>query len=217
MSKKDNKQVAKGFDRDIDYQTMKNKLILEYKKIIDQINNLDIDIKSYISKRRFLMHKSIYLLVSMIQLRNGSRVIEACKAIRLFLNNDDLDEKVIVKIAKSESIKYKKDTKEEYVTKPRYRKMMFPLSWIECNFLEDIKFYLKKIENKSLKQRVLDYLIKYFKCNTHSLRYAYINYMLYDRKEEMSKVAKFVGHVDTMMLVRYTQLKNIEEMFDMDM
>lgn len=208
--------IAKGFDRDVDYKTMKKQLIDKYNERSNELSVLSVEDKSYISKKRILINKLIYLLVAMTQLRNGSRISEACKAMKLFFKECNLIDRVIVKIAKSESIKYKKDTKEQFTTKPRYRKMMFPGNWVKIEIIKDIKLNLQNIPSKRLQQRVLDYLLQNFKCNTHSLRYSFINYMLYDQKKEMTLVAKFVGHVDTSMLVRYTQLKNTEGIFDLD-
>jgi hypothetical protein len=210
----DEPKIATGFDRGIEFKEMKQKLIDEYDMLVHGINNLSIDDRYYVSRKRKLIHRLIYCLISMIQLRNGSRVIEACQALPLFYK-DGINNKVIVKIAKSKSIKYKKGTKEKYQTKARYRKMILP-NWIILEFEEDIIFYLKYIEAKRLMKRTLDYLLKYFKCNTHSLRYSFINYQLYERKKEMSLVAKFVGHVNMDQLVRYTQQTNVDAMLDED-
>lgn len=211
--------VAKGFDRDVDYGTMKDKLVEQFNKEIDNLNELDENDKTYKTKRKKIIRKLIYLLVAMIQLRNGSRISEACDALRNFIEEDDTNEKTIVKIAKSESTKYKKDTKEKYKTKKRFRKMMFPSKWIDYDIMPMIKKSKSAIQwskDDRLKKRVLDFLLLNFKCNTHSLRYAFINYMLYDLKRPNEDVAKFVGHVNTSMLVRYTQLKNTDQIFDLD-
>jgi len=165
------------------------------------------------------MHKLIYLLIAMIQLRAGSRIIEAVKAWRQFIKKPELieqDKKVIVKIAKSESVKYKKDSGEEYTTQPRFRKIKFPKEWIKLEFATDLKFYSDGIDNIHMKKRVLDYLRSYFNCNTHSLRYAFINYMIYEQKRPINDVAKHVGHANIAQLVTYTQQKNSDQIFDLD-
>lgn len=216
---KEEPTIAKGFDRDIEYNKMKKTLIKEYDKqfsIYEHIKQID---EERLMKRNVLVNKLIYLTIAMIQLRNGSRISEACEAIRLFIKNENINEKVIVKIAKSKSIKYKKDTKEKYETKARYRKMMFPIQWINNDLIKMIKEnkdYILFIKASRLRKRVLDFLLRNFNCNTHSLRYSFINYMLYDKKKEMSLIAKFVGHVDVSQLVRYTQMKNMDQIFDMD-
>lgn len=209
-------QIAKGFDRDVDYETMKGKLIKAYNKIETEIDELDEEDRKYITKRRILMHKLIYVTIAMIQLRNGSRILEAVKATRIFLKKRQFDKRVTVKLAKSESIKYKKDSGEQYTTPPRYRGMKFPTNWITLKYPKDMRFYVKHIENTKLKKRVLDYLLRYQDCNTHSLRYAFINYMLYVKKWEMGLIAKFIGHSNLNQLIRYTQQKNADQIFELE-
>jgi|HubBroStandDraft_3_1064219.scaffolds.fasta_scaffold07901_2 integrase len=208
--------VAHGFDRGIDFNTIKAKLIKEYDDLKSKFSDLDFDDKFYVRRKRMIFHKMIYCIIALIQLRGGSRISEAVSAFKKFITTGNFDNKVLVKIAKSESIKYKKETKEQFKTKARYRKMMFPSDWIEISDEEDLDFYSKVIPNKKLQKRVLDYLLQYFDCNTHSLRYAFINHMLYDQKKEMSLVARFVGHTNVQQLVTYTQQKQTDKMFDMD-
>ena len=209
--------VDQGFDRGIDFKEIKEKLIKEYLSTIKELEDLFTGDRYYNSKRRKLIHRLIYQLVSMVQLFNGSRISEACDAVSQFFIKGNPDEKIIVKIAKSESIKYNKDG-NQYKTKARYRYLIFPKRWIEfpTNLKDTLETYIAHIGNKALKKRVLDYLLKYHKCNTHSLRYAYINYMLYTEKKEPSLVAKHVGHSSMAQLVRYTQKKESDKLFDLD-
>lgn len=218
-NKEDNIDVSHGFDRGIDFNTIKNKLIREHEILKNHFSDLDKEDNFFERRKRMIIHKLIYCIVGLIQLRNGSRISEAVNAFKQFISKEDFEyfnNKVIVKIAKSESIKYKKDTKEKYTTKARYRKMMFPSNWIEIDDIIDLNYYSNLIPNKKLKKRVLDYLLKYFNCNTHSLRYAFINHMLFDLGKEMAVVAKFVGHTNVQQLVTYTQQKQTDKMFDMD-
>lgn len=210
-------EVAKGFDRDVDYEDIKQRLIAKYEELALGLDVLDIEAKNYVIQKRFMIHKVIYCIIAMIQLRSGSRIIEACRAAKIFIKKDKYQSKVNVKIAKSESLK-KKSNGDEFTTEARYRKMAFPHKWFTLtpNILEFVKFHIKMIPSKNLKQRVLDFLLKEFKCNTHSLRYAFINYMLIDKKKEITVVAKFIGHVNVNQLVRYTQQKKVDEMFDDD-
>lgn len=208
-------EIAKGFDRGIDYLPIKNKFINEYNKLFDQIKLLEDGGFENIRKITMIKKKILYLLVAMIQLRNGSRISEACNALKYFNYKDNYNEKIIVKIAKSEAIKYKNG--EKIVTKPRFRKMIFPIDWLinfNSNIIKDAFCY---VPFDKLKKRVLDFLLKNYKCNTHSLRYACINYLIYDMKRPLNDVAKFVGHVDLSMLTKYTQQKNCEKIFDLDM
>lgn len=205
-------KISKGFDRDVDFEPMKEKLINDFNIKMTKLKNFkDSEAKSK-AERRYLVNKINYTLIAMIQLRNGSRISEACLTYRSYMADRDLSDPVIVKIAKSEKTKTN-EKGEEYTTKARYRKMVFP-DWIS---LDDFKI-LKKDKNTkalqectSLKKRTLDYLRQEYQCNTHSLRYSFINYMLNVKKLEMNTIAKIVGHVNLNMLVKYTQNKNIDK------
>lgn len=205
---------ATGYDRGIDYTEMKIKLITTFADL-----NKEYLEASEITTKDKLIRQITYCLVAIIQLRNASRISEACDALNKFLELEKLEGLdnilVTVKIAKSKSIKYKKGTHEQFVTKTRFRKMLFPHWDLEMVLRVPIKLFLDEYVG-DLKRRVCDYLFRGFNCNTHSLRYACINYLLYDQKKEMSVVAKFVGHTGVAQLVRYTQLKESDKLFDLD-
>jgi len=208
-------ELSKGFDRGIDYEPIKDKLIQHYQKLVDKLNSLDdADEDVYVRKMNLVLGNIIHTIIPMIQLRNGSRICEACNAFILFCKKG-FDKIVAVKIAKSESVKYKKGKK--YTTKARYRNIMFP-DWIDISDLETkIIDRAKTLPIYRLKKRVLDYLLRYFECNTHSLRYACINYLIYEKKLPLNTVAKLVGHVGLNQLTTYTQQKNVDKVFDIDM
>lgn len=209
-------KVAKGFDRDIDYEAMKEKLIKAYNKHVEELHNLDMDTKGYVFKRGVMIRKLMYIVIAMIQLRNGARIIEAVKAFRKFLDEDTpLDKRVTIKLAKSATKKYNADG-TTYVTKARFREMMFPHKWFDMELRNDMRFYAESLKNAQLKKGTLDYLLAHQDCNTHSLRYAFINYMLYTKKWEMGLIAKFIGHSSVNQLVRYTQNKNANKVFELD-
>lgn len=212
MSEESEDKLATGFDRGVNYSDMKTKFINDYEKINTDISLLK-EGKNYDSEKKRLFNKSIYVLISMIQLRNGSRISEACNAFSIFLAKGTA-EKVIVKLAKSKTKKKDRVTGKEYYTKTRFRKILFPTNWIELKHVDELKEYLSDIKN--LKIRIIGYLQRNFECNSHSLRYAFINHMLYHEKKEMAVVAKFVGHSDLNQLVRYTQNKETEKLFDVD-
>lgn len=211
-------KIAVGFDRGVDYEPMKERLIKFFNDQYKLYRKIKKNEGCYNRKIKIVQSKMLYTAVAMVQLRNGSRISEACQTIKSFCTIGDLDRKVVVKIAKSESIKYKDG--EKYTTKPRYRKMIFPKEWIGDKIvkiqpiLSDI---FAEIPFNRLKKRVLDYLLIYHQCNTHSLRYACINYLIYVQERPLNDVAKFVGHVDLSMLTKYTQQKNCEKIFDLDM
>jgi integrase len=208
-----NDLISRGFDRDVDYEDMKNKLISDMSTTFNNYNQLE---PKYRGKKRICINRLIYIIIAMIQLRNGCRISEAVEAFRTFVESG-INDKAIVKIAKSESIKYDKKTQEKYITKPRYREIMYPVNWIENKeIIELLKKNMVTINHKFLRKKVLDFMLTNYKCNTHSLRYAFINFMLNDKKCDMATVAKFVGHSDLNQLVRYTQLKKTRQLFNLD-
>lgn len=218
-------KLAKGFDRGIDYEDIKKKLINKYIELQKQLQehyendnskNDKTKNKAFNNKNRILHNKIIYCLTSMLQLKNGCRIIEACASIKVFFKKNILDKRIIVKIAKSECIKKKKETGEEYITPRRNREIVFPNKWINFELTDTFKIYLDMISIKQLKQRVLMFLLREFECNTHSLRYSFINYMLYKRKQEITLVSKVVGHVNCNQLVRYTSNINAGKILDID-
>lgn len=209
-------EIATGFDRGVDYEPMKERLIKFLTSYYSDYIKLTSNSNCFTSKLKILSNKIVYTIIAMIQLRNGSRISEACYAFATFINKG-INSLVTVKIAKSESIKYKNG--EKIMTKPRYRKMLYPEGWIKDNkyIFSILKKASKNIPLNRLKKRVLDYLLIYHQCNTHSLRYACINYLIYEKGRPLNDVAKFVGHIDLSMLTKYTQQKNCEKIFDLDM
>lgn len=211
----DEEKIDKGFDRGVDFVKMKDKLISEL-----GINHLKWLAEENEYEKKVTLNKLIYIMISLIQLRNGCRISEACEAIIKFIKSENLTKKVVVKIAKSEGMKYNNKTKEKNFHKARYRKIMLPLDWIEENIFEEIrdaKPLALNVKGSLLRQRVRDYLFKNHECNTHSLRYACINYLIYEQKRPLNDIAKFVGHSNINQLVTYTQTINTDKIFDLPM
>lgn len=206
-------KIDTGFDRGLDYIIIKDELIKDF---LDKYTKISEGPKE--NKKRILINQATYLLLSLIQLRNGSRSIESVWAFREFIKKRNFNQTILVKVAKSESIKYDRKTKEKYKTKIRFRKIVFPSSWIHIDkdIFDMMEEYSNLISDNRLKKRTLDYLLKYHNCNTHSLRYCFINYMINEKKVPLNDVAKTVGHVDLSMLTRYTQAKNIDKVLDLD-
>ena len=98
---------------------------------------------------------------------------------------------------------------------------MFPKAWVNKDDINELIINLyntnnELINNSLLKKSICKYMNRKFNCNTHSLRYAFINYFLYIEKRPIPDVAKFVGHANINQLVTYTQRKNCEQIFDLD-
>lgn len=207
-----------GFDKGLTFKEIKDVLLRAYEDTLTEFNGLDPADRYYTSKKEKKTHRLVYLLISLMQLYNGSRISEACDAFRQMIKDKIFTEKVRVKISKSESIKYDKDG-EEFITKARFRYMIFPLNWIPIEKIPENHLYcdIKFIEDNRMKKRILSYLLHHHQTNTHSLRYALINHMLYEKKVEPTLVAKHVGHSNTAQLVRYTQRIEADKLFDMDL
>src|ERR1700678_1244337 len=142
-------QPAQGFDRGVDYLDMKKKLVNGYHLLIKNLNDISDD-KFFLRKSNMIYKKIIYNLIAITQLRNGSRISEAVNAFKKFINSENFNELVTVKIAKSEKIKHNKVTNNVTKTKIRYRKMKYPKNWIDItdDILQHVKFHIKPIENK---------------------------------------------------------------------
>lgn len=211
-------KIESGFDRNKDYDIVKKKLLDDLNKKYNKLEELDEDNKSFRSQQRILVNQITYILLALLQLKNGSRSIEAVWCFREYLTNRNFADTILVKVAKSESIKYDRKTKKQYKSKIRYRKMVFPITWINIDgdTFDLIKQFSGLISNNRLKKRTLDYLLKYHDCNTHSLRYCFINYMIEEKKVPLNDISKTVGHVDLSMLTRYTQAKNIDKVLGLD-
>jgi len=164
----------------------------------------------------------------MIQLRNVSRITEAINAFKTFVDKG-IEFRAIIKICKSEAIKTawvksadgKVKTQKRIITKPRYREIMFPITWLnKININKLIKQIIELnkslMENVLLKKSICKYMERHFDTNTHSMRYALINHLIYVEKRPITDVAKFVGHRNVNQLVTYTQQKNTDQIFDLD-
>jgi integrase len=203
-------KISYGFDRGIDYIPIKDKLINKIYELWEKYKH---------NCKKIILNRMVYTIICCIQLRCGARISESVKAFTLFVNKG-IDNRVIVKISKSDGHYKDKQTGTTKQKKIRYREMMFPIKWFnDLDFWKCIVKHSntkKLIESGRLKKRVLDYLRLNFDCNTHSLRYAFINYMLYEEKRPAEDIAKYVGHIDTRMLTRYCQQKNCNKIFDLD-
>jgi integrase len=209
----DEEYIHTGFDRNVDFKTIRRRLRRRMRRIYKQYQKPQTPYA-----KTQLINTLCYLLIAMIQLKNGSRISEACEAFRKFVKTGDLTTKVTVKIAKSSGLKYNNKTKQKTSHKSRYRQMKFPPLFDGDIFLEiyNSQPIIPLIKSDRLEKRVLDFLLRHFNCNTHSLRYACINYLLTEKEIPMPTVAKFVGHTNVSQLVTYTQNKQVEKLFDID-
>jgi hypothetical protein len=200
--------ISTGFDRGIDYGDIKEKLISSINKNFDNYTK---------EPTRINTNRLIYEVVGALQLRNASRVSEACKAFKLFLKKG-INKRVIVKISKSDAVKTTK-TGEKKKMPARYRELVWP-NWFPeeiYNTIKNSEFTEELLNSHRFEKRVLDHLLNHHDTNTHSLRYACANYLIYEEERPALDVAKFMGHKDGKTILTYVQRKNVDQIFDMDM
>ena len=82
-------KVSTGFDRGIDFDDIKEKLLEKLSKIHDELFNAEY--------KPIVIRKITYIIIALIQLRNGSRISEAVKAFISFIKKG-VEKRVIVKI-----------------------------------------------------------------------------------------------------------------------
>lgn len=187
--------MNEGYDRGMPYTEIKPKLIATYTQLVKEEHPP--------------INKLMYLLIAMIQLANGSRISEACVAFEMFLQPKAAP-MATVKISKSQSKKKRKDG-TEYETRARYRQMKYP-GWVEIQYRTEMQDALSRIGY--IKNSVLNYLIRTYGINTHTLRYSFINHQLYHEKKEPALISKFVGHSNLDQIVRYTSKVESNKIFD---
>ncbi len=200
-------QINTGFDRGIDYLAIKEKLITAMNKLYVILQEED---------KKLAISRLVYNTISLIQLKCGSRISEAVKAFIIFINKG-IKDKIIVRISKTGALKVMKSG-EKKRSKVRYRHMVWP-KWISNNVYELLKnneMVQDLINSGTLKKRVLDYLARNFECNTHSLRYACINFLINEKKIPINVVSKYVGHGNVQQMITYTQQKHVDGLFDLD-
>jgi integrase len=132
-----------------------------------------------------------YLMIALTQLRNGSRISEAIRAFKEW-----------VKTSKSEV--YVRVSKKK---RPDERLMIIPSE------IAHLRLYcvdLLDIDDSVLRDRVRATLYYYFKINTHSLRYAFITYLLKSNVNP-AIVSKIIKHSKLDTLLSYVQVKEAEK------
>jgi Phage integrase family. len=134
-------------------------------------------------------------IVLLVQLRNGSRIGEAVEAVKEFCRTKENAVRVRVEKHKStdsrlmvlpEELRGKEG--KEYLAKACLR--------------------LAKVKNP--KSAIKEYCRATYGFNTHSLRYAFITYML-SKGVSPSFIAKITGHRNLSHILTYTELKTAED------
>ena len=173
------------FDKGVNYSDA-------HKKFSDEIIN--IYSKDYINQHE--LKRLTYLVISLIQLQNGSRISETIKATKQFISNLDLKVAVITIAKRKDGFR---------------RKILLP-ELITADILERIKPEIKDDSIEELSKKIRMFLTRHYGWNTHSLRYALINYLAIEKKTPINLVSKLVGHKNMNQLLTYTQNKHVDEL-----
>jgi integrase len=157
-----------GWDKGLDYETT-------YTRLIRKINSVKRDTTR------------CYLIIALIQLRNGSRISEAVRAFKEWIKTSKTE--LYIRVSK------KKRAED--------RLMIIPPEIIDhrlrCVDLVDTP-------DLYLRNRVRWTLYYYFKINTHSLRYSFITYLLKSGVNP-AIVSKVIRHSRLDTLMSYVQVK----------
>ena len=146
-------------------------------------------IKKQFQKSKKPTHR-VYNAILLIQVRNGCRISEAVDAFIEFVKTKKFE--VLTRVAK------KKNAEE--------RLIVIPSELRNENFNDCIDIIA---DRKKLLTRVKVFCLRKYGFNTHSLRYAFITYLLRNGIETPI-VAKITKHSKLDMILKYTQEKTAE-------
>jgi len=163
---------VKGWDKGLDYE-------VAYSMLLRKISSA----KNAKAK--------CYFIISLIQLRNGSRISEAIRAFKEWVRSNKTE--IYVRVSK----------KKEY----EERLMIIPHELAQYRLL---CVELLDIEDRALRDIVRAVLHYYFKWNTHSLRYAFITHLL-KNNINVAIVSKMIKHSRLDTLLHYVQVKESEK------
>ena len=191
-----NQSEIYSFDKKLDYETIKQEIDNKLSQLFSDLEN---DYNEH--KVKALSNCTIAL----IQLTNGSRISEAIKTTAFFVKNPSKNS-THIKISK----------RKDKVT----RVMKLPIN-INSKILSLISVVFKQYDIQDekdlakLSSKVRTYLYDNFnKINTHSLRYALINYLSVKKLVPLNLVSKIVGHKNLNQLITYTQNHLAEDVLD---
>jgi integrase len=173
------------FDKGVDYSQANEKFIYDINWLISQ---------PYLNVHQ--LKRLAYLSIAITQLQNGSRISETINAVKLFIA--DYDSKVaIITIAKR---------------KDGFRRKILRPELINKEILERINQEIKNYTIEELSKKIRMFLTRHYGWNTHSLRYALINYLAIEKKIPVNLVSKLVGHKNMNQLLTYTQNKHVDDL-----
>ena len=146
------------------------------------------------NKRRTKCYDAILLL----QLRNGARISEATNAFLEYLKGNAKFHPRTKKLIVMVQVAKKKKPEQRMIVIPEDLK---DVDLSECKGFDD---------PVALKKRVIQYAREKYGFNTHSLRFAFITYLLL-RGNNPSIVAKITKHSRLDYILHYTEEKKAED------
>jgi integrase len=146
-------------------------------------------------------HTRCYDAVLLLQLRNGARISEALRGFFAYMRGEAKYHPRNRKLVVSVQVSKKKRPEERLIVVPEELKDV-DLSVCKALLGED---------PLKLKRRIEQYARDKYGFNTHSLRYAFITYLLM-RGVNPSIVAKITRHSRLDFILRYTQEKAAEDL-----
>ena len=173
------------FDKGVNYTDAYTKFSDDIIKLINQ---------AYLNQHE--LKRLAYLAISLIQLQNGSRISETIEATKQFISDYECKVAVIIIAKRKDGFR---------------RKILLP-ELITKEILERIKPEIKGDTIEELSKKIRMFLTRHYGWNTHSLRYALINYLAIEKKVPINLVSKLVGHKNMNQLLTYTQNKHVDEL-----
>jgi len=166
------KKIEHTWDYSVDFLEAKKALTSAYKQLFD-LN---------------LMPYEAYVAILLIQLVNGSRIREAIRAFKTFVESNQ---------------------REFQLQAEKHGNMKF---FIIPDVIKNRQSYrlISTIPDDKLANRIRMFALKYLKCNTHSFRYALISFLAKNGTDP-AIIAKITGHKELKRIIQYTQLKDAVE------
>jgi len=166
------KKIEHTWDYSVDFAEAKKTLTSAYKQLFDMN----------------LMPYEAYVAILLIQLVNGSRIGEAIRAFKTFVESNQ---------------------REFQLQAEKHGNMKF---FIIPDVIKNRQSYrmILTIPDSRLKARIRMFAKKYLKSNTHSFRYALISFLAKNGTDP-AIIAKITGHKNLNRIVQYTQLKDAVE------
>jgi site-specific recombinase XerD len=156
------------------------------------------DLHKYRNKRGIRAQRRFtYISILLLQLRNGCRVSEAYDAFKGFVDSGEREIRLTAGKGGTERLLV---VPKEIYSKDRYI----------------YRYIIKESDEKQFIDRIKQFARRYYKINTHSLRYALVGFLA-SRGVSAQLVAKITGHKRLDRILDYTQKVRAEKILkDLD-